>query len=91
MFGKYIIEYFLCFVKRTSVPSGQKGGELIYEKIKKLADEKGISIYALEKEAGLKNGAISKWKVSSPILKNLQAVATVLGVSVNELIDKEMM
>ena len=67
----------------------QKGGSLVYEKIKKLADEQGISIYALEKKAGLSNGTISKWRTSSPTIENLQAVASALGVSVNELVGKE--
>ena len=60
---------------------------MVYERIKKLADEKGISIYALEKKAGLENGAIGKWRESSPTLKNLQKVADALEVSITELIE----
>ena len=62
---------------------------MIYERIKKLADEKGISIYALEKKAGLKNGAIGKWRKSSPTLESLEAVANALEVSVGSLIETE--
>ena len=51
---------------------------MVYDKVKKLADKRGISIYALEREAGLPNGAISKWRESSPTLKSLQAVAGAL-------------
>lgn len=60
---------------------------MVYEKIKKLADEKGISIYALEKKAGLENGAIGKWRKSSPTIANLQKVADALEVPIAELIE----
>ncbi len=59
---------------------------MVYDKVKKLADERHISIMALEGKAGLKNGTIGKWRKSSPILKNLQAVANALEVNVTELI-----
>lgn len=61
----------------------------IYEKIKQLADERGISIYALEKKATLENGAIGKWRKSSPTIGNLQKVADALEVPITELIEKE--
>lgn len=59
---------------------------MVYDKVKKMADKRGISIYALERRAGLQNGAISKWRESSPTLKSLQAVAAALDVTVDELI-----
>lgn len=52
---------------------------MIYENIKRIADEKGISIRSLEMQAGLKNGAISKWKESTPSVLNLKAVAKILN------------
>lgn len=51
---------------------------MIYEKIKKLCEENGISIRQIEMQAGLKNGAISKWKKSMPQVDNLKAVADIL-------------
>lgn len=62
---------------------------MVYDKVKKLADKQEISIYALEKKAGLQNGAISKWKESSPTLKSLQAVAAALDVTLDELIRED--
>ena len=62
---------------------------MIYDKVKKLADERKISIYALEKEAGLKNGAIGKWRISSPTLNSLQAVANVLGITIDDLLKED--
>ena len=59
---------------------------MLYDKIKEICREKGVSISAVEKEANLGNGAISKWNKSSPTLDNLQAVARVLKVKVEKLI-----
>lgn len=65
---------------------------MIYENVKKLADVNGVSIAALEREAKLANGTIGKWQVANPRIDNLQAVAEVLHVSIEELIntDKEV-
>lgn len=61
----------------------------IFENIKKLAVEKGISITNLEKEAGLGNGTIGKWQISIPKTDKLAAVAGILGVTVDELISEK--
>ncbi len=58
---------------------------MIYDKIKKICEEKGISVGSVEKQAGLGNGTISKWNKSNPTIDNLQAVANVLKVNVNKL------
>ena len=58
----------------------------IYDKIKAMCEEKGMSVRQLEIAAGLKNGAISKWNDSSPTIKSLKAVADVLKVKVDKLI-----
>lgn len=58
----------------------------IYDKIKAICKEKGMSVRQLEMSAGLKNGAISKWNDSSPTIKSLKAVADVLKVKVDKLI-----
>lgn len=60
---------------------------MIYERVKQAADKKKIRISALEKEAGLGNGSIRKWKSSSPNIDSLKAVAKVLGVKVSDLIE----
>jgi len=62
---------------------------LIFENICRISEKRGISIKRLEKKAGLKNGAIGKWRTSSPTVKNLQKVADALGVSVNTLLREE--
>lgn len=59
---------------------------LIYDKVKEICEEKGVSVRQVEASAGLKNGAISKWNESSPTIKSLKAVADVLKVKVDKLI-----
>lgn len=61
---------------------------MIYENIKDLCEKKNISISALEKEAGLGNGTIRKWYVSSPSVSKLSKVAEVLGVNVSQLMKR---
>lgn len=60
---------------------------MIFERILKLATEKGMSISELERMSGLSKGAISKWKTASPTIDNLQAVAKVLKVKVEKLLN----
>ncbi len=60
---------------------------LIYDRIKEICKERGISPSAVEKKAGLGNGAVTKWNDFNPTVKNLKAVADILEVSVDELID----
>ena len=60
----------------------------MYETIKQLCKEKNISVYELEKMAGLGNGTIRLWKDSSPRLENLERVADALGIKVTTLINR---
>lgn len=62
---------------------------MLYDKIKKICKEKGLSVALVEKEANLSNGVISKWNNSSPTVKSLKAVADILGVPVDELVTEE--
>ena len=45
---------------------------MLFENVKALAEKNGMSIGKLEKAAGLSNGSISKWKVSSPKLDRVK-------------------
>lgn len=58
----------------------------VYENVKEICDEKGLTIAQVERDSGLKNGAISKWKTFSPKAKNLKAVADVLKVKMERLL-----
>ena len=59
---------------------------MIYDNVKALCEERGLSISAVEKQAGLGNGTIRGWNESSPTVDNLQSVAKVLDVEINELL-----
>lgn len=59
---------------------------MVLTHIKEKCKEKGLSIFALEKKAGIGNGTIARWDTSSPTLDSLQAVAKVLECTVDELL-----
>lgn len=60
---------------------------MIYERIEKIAKEKGLSISRLEKECGLGSKTIHMWRECSPRVNTLQKVADYLGVSITYLIE----
>jgi len=62
---------------------------MIYDTIKEVCKEKGVSIASVEKKANLSNGTISKWNKSSPTVDKLQAVAVVLKVKIEKLLKEE--
>lgn len=59
---------------------------MLYEAISKMCKEKKMSIARLERESGLGNATIRRWKFSSPRIESLQAVAKTLGCTIEELI-----
>lgn len=59
---------------------------MIYDRIKELCTQKGISIYRLEKDLGFSSCSICKWKTSSPSVDKVQKVADYLDVTVNYLL-----
>ena len=59
----------------------------VYENVVKLSAKRKMSIRKLESEAGLTQGSISKRKKSSPLLSNAKAVADVLHVKVDKLLE----
>lgn len=60
---------------------------MLFENVRTLAHKRGMSIGELEKAAGLSNGAIFKWRASSPKIDSVQAVAKVLKVKVDKLLE----
>lgn len=61
---------------------------MIYENVKAIAERKGMTIAELERKAILANGAIGKWRTSSPNVDSLRRVAEILEVSVDKLLSK---
>lgn len=61
----------------------------VYDNIRRKAKEAGISINSIEKQTGLSIGSICKWNIVSPTASSLMKVANVLGVTVDELLEKD--
>lgn len=59
---------------------------MIYDNIKALCDEQGLTVMALEQKAGLSNGAIGRWRTYNPGAIYLKKAADALGVTVDELL-----
>lgn len=59
---------------------------MIYDNVKRVCDEKGISVGKLEKELDLSNGSVCKWHESEPGIRKVQKVADYLGVTIEELL-----
>lgn len=55
----------------------------MYNVIKKMCDERKISIAELERECKLGNGTIACWKKSSPSVSNLKKVANFFNVPID--------
>lgn len=61
----------------------------IFDNIKNICEDKGLSISALERKANIGNGTIHKWNESSPRLNKVMAVANALEIPLAELIGEE--
>ncbi|BAN07811.1 MULTISPECIES: helix-turn-helix domain-containing protein [Levilactobacillus] len=59
----------------------------LFERVKNLAKQQGLSLLRLNDQAGLGKNAIYKWKTQTPSTENLQKVATVLGVTPDQLLE----
>lgn len=59
---------------------------IVLYNVKQLCAKKKINIAILERNSGLTNGAIGKWKKSKPQLESVVKVARYLKVSVDKLI-----
>ena len=62
---------------------------MLYDNVKKICEEKGISVGKIEKDLQLSNGSICKWNENEPGIRKVQKVANYLGVSIEELLKDE--
>lgn len=56
------------------------------ENIKSICKAKGMSIRALEQEAGIAANTIARWDENKPSYDKVMRVADVLGVTMDELV-----
>lgn len=62
---------------------------MYFDKIKALCDEKGISIFRLEKEAKIGNGTIDDYKTGSiPRITTLEKIAKYFDVPVSYFLEE---
>ena len=62
---------------------------MYYDKVKKFAKKKGVSVRKIEIDLELSNGSISKWNASTPGADKLEKVANYLGVNVSDFFDNK--
>lgn len=60
---------------------------LLYDNIKKICENQGISISELEKNLGFSRSYICKWNENEPGVRKVQKVADFLGVPIEELLE----
>ena len=59
---------------------------MIFDNVRHLCREKGISITKLEDDLGFARSSVCKWNESEPGIRKVQKVADYLGVSIEELL-----
>ena len=60
----------------------------MYEKIKRMCEQKNISIRKLEQSLNLSNGIIKKWEKAEPKASTLKKVADYFGVDINYFLEE---
>ena len=62
----------------------------IYDKVKALADARGLSIAEVERTAGVANGTVGKWRNGQPMLETLCKIAGALDTDITVFVGKGM-
>lgn len=62
---------------------------MIYDQIKKLAKEKGVTIQQMEQELHLSAGNTCKWNSTLPRVDTLKKVADYFGVSIEYFLEEK--
>ena len=62
---------------------------LVYDKVKELAKEKGVTIQQMEKDLSIAEGHACKWNTSQPKLKTLMKIADYFGVTLDYFKDSD--
>lgn len=59
----------------------------VFDNIKKISAQRGFTIKSVATKAGIGENSIYRWKKIAPSTASLSKVATVLNVSINDLLD----
>lgn len=85
------VAYLTQLVNTHQTNLTKKGGDkVLYENIKKAANDKGMSINKVETELGLGKAVISKWNRNRPSIDKVARVASLLDVPIETLIDGDV-
>ena len=58
----------------------------IYGNVSRIAFERGLSLARVERESGIANGTIGKWREQTPRVETVAKVAEYFGVTIDELV-----
>ena len=61
---------------------------VLYDRIKELADKQNLSIRRLEEKLGFGNGVINRWRKTTPGVDKIEAVANFFGVTTDYLLGR---
>ena len=59
---------------------------MLYDNVRRMCEQKGISVSMLEKKMEFSNGSISKWNDNEPGIRKVQKVADYFGVAIEDLL-----
>lgn len=62
---------------------------MLYDNVKVLCRERGISVLKLEAALGFPRSSICKWNENEPGIRKVQKAADYLGVSIERLLEGE--
>lgn len=60
---------------------------MLFDNVKALCKEKGISITKLEDDLGFARSSVCKWNRNEPGIRKVQKVADYLGVPIEKLLE----
>lgn len=58
----------------------------LFDRVKKVSDDRGLSLQTVAEKAGMGKNSIYKWKVQSPQMDKIISVAKILDVTVDYLL-----
>lgn len=61
---------------------------MIYNNVKKLCSENGISVSHLERELEFPRSSVSKWNDNTPAVTKVQKVASYFNVPIEQLLEE---
>ena len=61
---------------------------MLYDNVKALCEEKGITIWTLERDLKLPHSSIRKWNENEPGIRKVQKVADYLQVPIEKLLEE---